>query len=501
MPTNPLFAIDFYKADHRRQYPEGTTEVYSNFTPRYAMPSANILEDFDNQVVVFGIQYFIQKFLIEQWDAHFFNRPVFDVVKEYQDMMYQSLGIECFDCSHIQALHGLGYLPLRIKAIEEGYRVPVGVPVLTVVNTHPDFFWLTNYIETALSASIWKAMTTATKAFEMKRMLISYAQETGCSENDVLFQCHDFSFRGMSGIADAAISGAAHLLSFYGTDTVPAIELINKYYHGHASMGIIGASVPATEHSVMCSLGQKDEFQLVKKLITETYPEGIVSIVADSYNLWEFLTVYLPSLYHEISERQGKVVVRPDSGDPADIICGDVLAAPDTPANKGALRCLWETFGGRINSEGFRVLNPKVGLIYGDAITIDRAKLILDRMKDMGFASTNVIFGVGSYSYQYVTRDTFGFAMKATSIVVDGERRDIFKNPITGDGKKRSHRGLLRVEIDNETARFYCLDQQSTESEKEGDLDEVFVDGAMVNRTTIDKIRANLAIELEGISG
>lgn len=496
MTDNPLFDIDFYKVDHRRQYPEGTTEIYSNFTPRYVKTCHSLLPDFDNKVVVFGVQYLVKKYLVERWNNGFFLQDKAKVIAEYCQVIMDALGLDEFDCSHLEALHDLGYLPIRVKAIEEGLRVPIGVPVLTIVNTHPDFFWLTNYLETIISATLWKAITCATIAFEFKRLLLKYAKDTGADESFVDYQLHDFSFRGMSGLEDAAICGAAHLTSFVGTDCVPAIPLLKKYYHAQQEGLLIASSVPATEHSVMCCNGSEGEFETIKRLITEVYPTGIVSIVADSYNLWQTLTVYLPSLYKEINERQGKVVIRPDSGDPFDIICGDMCAQTDTPAHKGTLRLLWELFGGRVNSSGFRELNPRIGLIYGDAITVERASKILERMKEMGFASTNIVFGVGSYTYQYVTRDTFGFAMKATSAVIHGDRVAIYKNPITGAGKK-SAKGLLRVWLDEKSDyEFYVKQDVSKEEEKSGWLDTVLIDGNDPVDTDLDIIRRNVWTEL-----
>ena len=500
MYHNPLFVIDFYKVDHRRQYPEGTTEIYSNFTPRYVKKNHSLLSDFDNQIVFFGLQFFIKDYLIEQWNYLFFDRPKCLVIDEYKNLIQTSLGIDDFDCSHLEALHDLGYLPIRIKAINEGFRVPIGVPVLTVVNTHPDFYWLTNYLETIISASLWKACTSATIAFEYKRLLTKYAAMTGSDETFVNFQAHDFSFRGMSGWNDATISGAAHLTSFWGTDCVSAIDLLNYHYDAAKSIVPVGTSVPGTEHSVMCCGGSDGEYETIKRLITEVYPEGIVSIVSDSYDLWRTLTVYLPSLYKEINERQGKVVIRPDSGNPVDIICGDLCAVSDTPAFKGALQLLWEVFGGRINSEGYKELHPKIGLIYGDAITVERANLILKLMAEKGFASSNIVFGVGSYTYQYVTRDTFGFAMKATSAVIHGKRHAIFKDPITGDDNKKSARGLLKVDMDMETGRYFLIDNTTEAGEKEGHLETVFENGKLVREIDLNRIRSNLSVELQHFS-
>lgn len=498
---NPLFAIDFYKVDHRRQYPEGTTEIYSNFTPRYYKKSHSLLPDYDGQVVVYGIQGFIESFFVEQWNRYFFKRPMRIAVGEYKDLIQDALGIEDFDCSHLEALHELGFLPIRIKAINEGFRVPMGVPVLTIVNTLPEFFWLTNYLETAISAGLWKAMTSATIAFEYKRLLMRYAKKTGGALSGVIFQAHDFSFRGMSGIEDAIVSGSAHLTSFQGTDCVPSICYLNKYYDANAHVSVVGSSVPATEHSVMCCTGKEGEFNTIKRLITEVYPEGIVSVVCDSYNFWECLSVYIVGLYAEIKARNGKVVIRPDSGNPVDIICGDLNEKAGSPAFLGALQVLWDIFGGRINAEGYKELDSHIGLIYGDAITVDRASLILQIMEEKGFASSNIVFGVGSYTYQYVTRDTFGFAMKATSCVVNGKRHAIFKDPITAsDGnKKKSAKGLLSVDLDVETGRFKLFDNVTEDGETRGYLETVFEDGAMIPRTNLAEIRFNLQAELDSM--
>lgn len=500
MYHNPLFAIDFYKVDHRRQYPEGTTQIYSNFTPRYVKHCHSLLPDFDNQVVMFGLQSFVKDYLIEQWGCFFFDRPKNLVIDEYKDLIEAALGIENFDCSHLEALHDLGYLPIRIKAINEGFRVPIGVPVLSIVNTHPDFYWLTNYLETILSASLWKSITSATIAFEFKRLLTKYAKLTSSDQGFVDYQAHDFSFRGMSNWQDATVSGAAHLTSFKGTDCVSAIDLLNNHYDASATVSIVGTSVPATEHSVMTCNGIDEEFNTIKRLITEVYPDGIVSIVADSYDFWQTMTVYLPRLYKEINERQGKVVIRPDSGNPVDIICGDVCALTDSPAHKGALQLLWETFGGKVNEAGYKELNPKVGLIYGDAITVQRAALILALMKEKGFASSNIIFGIGSYTYQYVTRDTFGFAMKATSAVINGVRKSIFKDPVTANGSKKSAKGLLMVNMDCEINKLVLHDDVNEDGEECGFLEIVFENGYLIRNIGLGDIRYNLNNELEMLS-
>lgn len=494
MLRNPLTAIDFYKADHRSQYPEGTQYVYSNLTPRSSR-LAKIPNKDNAKIVFFGLQYFLKDYLIDAWNEGFFNLPKEEVLKRYQRRMDNSLGKDVISTEHIGALHDLGYLPIRIKALPEGSLVPMKVPVLTVVNSMPEFFWLTNYIETILSAYLWHPITSATTAFEYKKLLMRYAYRTGSDLRSVLFQAHDFSFRGLSSWQTASVSGAAHLTSFYGTDTVCAIDLLEDYYWANSDKQIVGVSVPATEHSVMCMGEKSGELETFRRLINETYPEGIVSIVSDTWDFWKVVTEYVKELKSEILERNGKVVIRPDSGDPLKIICGDPNAQVGTPQYRGALECLWRVFGGTTTNTGHKLLNPHIGLIYGDSITLERANAILEVMREKGFASENVVFGVGSYTYQYVTRDTYGFAVKATNGIVNGDSREIFKDPKTDSGTKKSARGLLRVEMNFERG-FILKDQQNVIGEAGGELREVFYNGKLLNETTLKEIRGRLDTEL-----
>lgn len=495
MKINALTSIDFYKSDHRRQYPDGTTEVYANFTPRSSHLAKNISEDYDNTVVFFGLQYFLKHFMIDVWNSSFFQKDKQEVVDFYKRRMDTSLGENCIPVSHISALHDLGYLPIKIKALPEGSHVPIGVPVLTIVNTHPDFFWLTNYIETILSCYLWKPITSATTAFEYKKLLIKYADMTGVDRIFTQIQAHDFSFRGLSCLQDAAINGAAHLTSFFGTDTVPAIDLLEDYYHADAKSEMIGCSVPATEHSVMCMGMQDDEVATFHRLITDVYPKGIVSIVSDTWDFWKVVTEYTMIHKDEILSRDGKVVLRPDSGDPVKIVVGDLNSKINSHEYKGAIECLWDVFGGTITDKGYKLLDSHIGLIYGDSITLDRAHAILKGLEEKGFCSGNIVFGVGSYTYQYVTRDSFGFAVKATSGIVNGERRNIFKSPKTDSGIKKSAKGLLRIELND--GRFCLFDQQSEDQEKQGLLEAIFVDGKILKETTLSEIRHKI---MQGIN-
>jgi nicotinamide phosphoribosyltransferase len=477
---NPLLLTDGYKVDHRRQYPDNTTLVYSNWTPRKSR-----IEGVDD-IVFFGLQYFIKKYIIEDFQKDFFDKPKEDVLAKYSRRINNYLGENQVGIEHIAALHDLGYIPMVFKALPEGVSVPIRVPMFTMYNTIPEFFWLTNYFETLLSAVVWMPCTSATIAKQYRVVLDKFAAETSSVPEFVDWQGHDFSMRGMAGIEAATISAAGHLLSFTGTDTLPAIDFFENYYNANSDNELIGGSVAATEHSVMCMGTIEDEIGTFRRLITEVYPKGIVSIVSDTWDLWKVLTDYLPKLKNEVLSREGKVVIRPDSGDPVDIICGNPEGKNEAD-KKGVVELLWGTFGGSTNAKGFKELDPHIGSIYGDSITVARATAICERLKAKGFASTNVVLGIGSYTYQYNTRDTFGFAMKATYGEVNGQGREIFKDPITDDGTKKSAKGLMRIDLTN---GVYTLKDQATWAEEAGgELKEVFRDGKLLLNQNLQEIR------------
>lgn len=480
---NPLLLTDGYKVDHRRQYPDGTTLVYSNWTPRKSR-----IENVE-EVVFFGLQYFIKKYIIHDFEEYFFKQPKEEVVKKYSRRINNYLGENQVGTKHIEDLHDLGYIPMVFKALPEGSSVPIRVPMFTMFNTKPEFFWLTNYFETLLSAVIWMPCTSATIAKQYRKVLDKYASETSSVPEFVDWQAHDFSMRGMAGIEASITSAAGHLLSFTGTDNIPAIDFFEEYYNANSDTELIGGSVPATEHSVMCMGTTEGEFETFHRLITEVYPKGIVSIVSDTWDLWKVLTNYLPRLKEEISGRDGKVVVRPDSGDPILILCGNPNGKSEEE-RKGVVELLWETFGGTTNDKGFKELIPQIGAIYGDSITVERATQICENLKRKGFASTNVVLGIGSFTYQYNTRDTFGFAMKATYGEVNGQGRAIFKDPITDDGTKKSAKGLVKIELKN--GIFKLTDDVSWEEESKGELKEVFRDGKLLVDISLAEIRENI---------
>ena len=472
-------ATDFYKPGHARQYPPGTELVYSNMTPRSARHAATgVLPDFDGKLLWLGLQGAVAWLIEDLWSTTFFSQPRDSVLRRIKRRMDLSLGVNAVDVEGtFGKLHDLGYMPLEIRSLAEGQYVPMRVPLYTLHNTKPEFYWLTNYVESQLSANGWKTPTVATFASEARRLLIRYAEQTGTDVAFVDWQSHDFSMRGMSGIHDAASSGIGHLLNFRGTDNVLAIDYVEDYYLHTFKYSDTPGSVPASEHSVACMHGKVSEIDGFAHLLN-LYPAGTVSIVSDTWDFWRVMTEYTVTLKDKIMARNGKTVFRPDSGDPVKIICGDPAAPAGSPAQRGAVECLWEIFGGTTTATGHRLLDEHVGLIYGDSITLPRMWAILEGLKKKGFASGNIVFGVGSYTYNLMTRDTFGIAMKATYGIVDGEGRELYKDPVTDDGTKKSARGLLRVERENGELVLY--DQQTWEQQKQGELNLLYRNGWMV---------------------
>lgn len=506
--TQVLSNTDSYKLSHKGFMDEGTEVIYSNFTARSDKYLPVLKDRFDHKVVFFGLQYFIKDYLINEWNNTFFSQPKDKVIGKFKRLVDAYLGQGSVPMAHFEELHDLGYLPIEIKALEEGSRVNIKVPLLTIKNTDKRFAWLTNYLETVMSCELWKPITTATIIAEYRKLVNEYALKTTGSVDGTMFQLHGFEFRGMSGRKDAAINGAAFLLSSCGTDTIPAIELLEDFYNADCTKEFIAASVPASEHSIAClGTAVKGELESYRKWITQDYPTGIVSLVSDTYDYWKVLTDYLPALKEDILARPvnaiglSKVVIRPDSGNPVDIICGTVApkaynSLPSSakenlsPEQKGSIELLWETFGGTVTEQGYKVLDSHIGLIYGDSITLEVAQEVFKRLEAKGFASTNVVFGVGSYTMQYLTRDSLGMAVKATYAEVDGVGYELFKDPITDSGMKKSAKGLLRVEEIG--PNFHLFDQQSKEEEQTGALQTVFKDGILMKETSLSEIRNRL---------
>lgn len=471
---------DVYKEFHVRAYHPDVSQVYVNYTSR----SNRLCNIKDNESIVFvGLQYFIKDYLIKEWNESFFNLPVADAVANHKRILSAMLGYEV-SVKYLEDLHRRGYLPIRIKALNEGSLVPYQVAPLTIVNTVDGFEWLPNMIETVLSTENWPIQTSATTSVAYMRNFKKAFKESGMDQSLLPFMCHDFSFRGMFGRQAAAMSGFGHLCSgFAGTDTIPAVLFAEKYYNANVDNELVGCSVDATEHSVTCSWQEEGEIEFFTHLMTKQSPTGILSVVSDTWDFWKTVTEYLPKLQDIIMARDGKLVIRPDSGDPADILCGTRLDS--SPEGKGLIECLWDTFGGTITDKGFKLLDSHIGAIYGDAITIGRQLEINKRLMDKGFCPQAVL-GVGSYSFQYVTRDTHGSAVKATNVIKGGVSTPIFKDPKT-DRSKKSAKGLLRVEF--VAGKFVMYDQQTNEQENLGLLKTVFEDGKLVRETSLQEIR------------
>ena len=491
---NPILRADAYKIFHVSQYPEFTQYVYATWIPR----STYIPEI--TKVVAFGFQAFIQRTLIEDFNENFFARPKDEVVGEYRRLIKYAFGVENPKTDHMEALHDLGYLPILIKAVPEGTLVPLRVPMLTIENTLPEFFWLTNALETLMSSELWQPTTSATISHRYREILNRFAMDTTGTTDGVEFQGHDFSYRGMENTDAAAASGAGHLLNFVGTDTIPAILFHERYYGADIEKELVGTSVNASEHSVMSSYGKVDERETYRHLITEVQPNGFISIVSDTWDLWNVLTVIAPSLKEEIMTRDGRTVFRPDTGNPADIICGTSRKFGEgiTPEEKGVVELLWETFGGTANELGYKVLDSHVGTIYGDSINLERCEDISQRLKDKGFVSTSTVLGLGSFTFQFQTRDTFGFAMKSTWVQVNGEEQNISKDPVTDTNHiKKSLTGRVAVVHEYETDELIVQERLTRKMEKgHADinvLQTVFLDGEAQNIQTLSEIRGLLA--------
>jgi len=499
---NPLLLTDGYKTSHHRMYPEGTTLVYSNFTPR----NVKYMPEGAKKIVVFGLQATI-RYIDEIYNENFFKKDKAFVCGEAKEYLSAYLGTD-YDVSHFEALHDLGYLPICVKGLEEGSIITEKIPVMTIYNTHPDFYWLPNFLETLISSLIWKPMHSASMAYGYKTILTKYAKLTDKDNlGFVDFQGHDFSFRGMQHPEAAVTSALGFLTSFKGTDTIAALQGAEKYYNSKD----VGYSVPASEHAVMTAYGKENEIDGFRRLMQQ-YPTGILSVVSDSFDLWKVCTEYMVEMKDEILARDGKLVLRPDSGDPVDIICGlnskegfeeslkdgvyqkhsQWFVGQNEPKVKGVIELLWDVFGGTVNEQGYKVLDPHIGCIYGDSITLEKAEQICMRLKDKGFASTNVVLGVGSYSLGYATRDNQGGAVKAVYCEVNGVGREIFKDPITDDGTKKSAKGLLRVDKDFLGKDYILMDEVTWDEERTGLLKEIYSCGIFHSVTTLHEIRARL---------
>lgn len=467
---NPLLSTDVYKMGHMTQYKPGTKKIVSYLTAR------------DNRKISkvswFGNQYYLQEYL---------SRPINKYhVDEFMDTREELLGSKSNEVyEKLMQLQALGYIPLRIKSLKEGSVVSTRNALATYTNTVDGFHWVVGFFESLL-LKVWYPSTVTAYSRKLKGLVTKYANETCDNLNHVPYATHDFGYRGVSSEESAAIGGAAHTVVSMGSDTVLALPFMKKYYD--ARKGSVAVSVHATEHSVVESFGPDHELDYIINMIAK-HPTGIISLVADTYNLWRFITKYLPIVRDLILARDGIFVVRPDSGNQKDIICGNQSLATEAE-RKGAIRCMMDIFGYSVNSKGYMVSNPKVGLIYGDGFYWDRYVDVLETMKQQKLASSNLVVGIGGLLLQNQSRDTQGFTIKAIySEDEDGTHNELFKDPITDPGKK-SLMGLLRVEkVGNE---FHTYDHQTKEQEAQGELITTFENSKIVRRFTLDQVREEL---------
>ena len=481
---NSMLLIDFYKAVHAEMLPKGITKSVSYFTPR--MSRVNRWD----KVVMFGLQGFIKTYLIDQFNENFFKRPFNEVIYEYIRIMNHTLGENAYAVKKIEDLHKLGYLPIEIVALPEGSLVPMHVPMFGITNTHPDFAWLPQSLESLISAESWHPMLAATVGYTYREIVNKYYDLTCDDDVSRARALGAFDFRGEECTDSAIKAGAGWCLSFLNTATVPTIPYLEKYYNCDCTKEPVAFGSPSTEHSVMCSnyAIDGDEETLLRRLLTEIYPNTSFSAVLDSYDYWNVIDNILPKLKKEILEHNGCMLMRGDSGDCVEVVTKTVFK-------------LWDMFGGTINSKGYKVLDPHVKAIYGDSITVQRCEQIYQILMKNGFACSNVALGVGSFSFQCIeedgilkpfTRDTFSSCIKATYCEINNIPYPIFKNPKDG-GFKKSQKGCCIVTKANQNY-MYCdgYSWQEACDDDANHLTTIFKDGVMVKEQSLSEIRNRL---------
>lgn len=456
---NIILLTDSYKISHWRQYPPKTQAVYSYLESRGGKW---------HDVVFFGLQYYLKRYLQGQVVTQ-------DRIDEAEAMLAGHFGDKTLfnrqAWEYILHEHG-GRLPVTIKAVPEGTPVPSFNVLMTIVNTDPKCFWLTNYLETLL-VQVWYGSTVATQSREMRHLITKYLKRTGNPEL-CPFKLHDFGFRGVSSVESAGMGGAAHLISFLGTDTLAGIRFAKRYY----DEPMAGFSIPAAEHSTITSWGQEHELDAMRNMLHQ-FPQGTVAVVSDSFNVFEACSdIWGGKLKQEVLARNGTLVIRPDSGDPVQVL---------VKGHPNVFDILAEKFGYTVNERGFKVLAEQVRVIQGDGIDFEMIDSILYALKQKGYSADNIAFGSGGALLQKLNRDTLKFAFKCSSVTVEGEQRDVFKNPVTDKGKqsKSGRLRLVNVEGAYQTKRF----EQSREEEDL--LVEVFRNGQILKEYRFEDVRNN----------
>ncbi|AMD17328.1 nicotinate phosphoribosyltransferase [Methanobrevibacter sp. YE315] len=447
--NNICLLTDSYKVTHHYFYPKGTEKIYSYLESRVGAEF--------NKTIFYGLQYIIKKYL---------EGPVLsqEKIDEADELISAHIGEGIFNRKGWQYIldeHD-GYLPIEIKAVAEGTPVGVGNVLMTVENTDKKSFWLVNYLESLL-LQVWYPSTVATLSAEVRKLANFYLEVTGSAKDNLDFMLHDFGYRGATSTESSMLSGSAHLLSFSGTDTIPALTIPENYYN---DSNLYGFSVQATEHSVMTSLGPEGEIDQILNVIDKA-KNGILSMVIDSYNYRNFLTEAgspdsrLNRAINDFLAIEGnKVVFRPDSGEPVSttIDCLNIL-------EKG--------FGSYLTDKGYKVFDSNIGLLWGDGLNYQKIRDILFAMKSNGWAAQNIIFGMGGGLHTAVNRDTQRNAFKCSAQLRDGEWFDIFKNPL--DSSKKSKTGRFKLVCENNSFRTVPID-----SEGDDLLRTVFKNGELV---------------------
>lgn len=479
---NPLLLCDFYKTVHAEMLNPGMTKSVSYFTPRMSR-----VEQWD-KVVMFGLQAFCKTYLVDYFKENFFDRPEDEVITEYKRVLDNSLGEGVYDIEKIVNLYRLGYLPIEIIALPEGSMVPMKVPMFGITNTHDDFAWLPQALESLISAELWYSMICATVGKTYRDIVNEYYDLT-C--DDVIPRrkaLGSFDFRGDMGLDAALKAGSGWCLSFVNTATVPAVPYLEQMYNCDCSKEEVAFGAVSSEHFVMCSnyAVDGDEETFLRKMLTELYPHTSFSCVLDSYDYWNVIDNILPKLHDEILSHDGCMLMRGDSGDCVEVVTKTVFK-------------LWEQFGGTINTKGYKVLDPHVKAIYGDSITVQRAQKIYQILMENGFAAQNVSLGVGSFSMHCIeengelkpfTRDTFSSCIKACYAEVNGEEYPIFKNPREG-GFKKSQKGLCFVFEEDGELKY--TDGYVRSTIPDGNLlQPIYRDGKMLKEYSLQEIRNRL---------
>lgn len=503
---NTLFYTDGYKVGHKRMLAPGTDFLYGSWIPRSVKHAPQGI----TKIVSAG-QQLVVRWLHDEFTENFFKLSLDDALKFGKDMSLYLM--QDYDASHFEDLYKLQYLPMKIKSLPEGVETDPNIPHMTFINTVKGFAWLTLYLETIISELAWKTSTSATIALKYRRNCEEWVMKTDPLQAWLIdYMCHDFSARGLDPFSSYS-SGLGHAMSHKGSDTVLVIPAA-RYFYDEPETEVCINSVNASEHSVSTTkIFTVGEQQMIADWLIE-FPKGILSIVSDTFDLWKLITEYLPANKEAILARDGKLVIRPDSGDPVDIICGlenkDYYTVIEREGKlrlkctetgiteecivnqyKGVIELLWDIFGGYTNAKGYKVLDPHIGAIYGDSITLDRQVEIYKRLALKGFASTNIVLGVGSFTYQYNTRDTFGFAAKGCWFKANDKEYNIFKDPVTDDGTKKSLKGQLSVHL-HKNGKYSCQTECNSHDEDHGQLLIIYLDGKFYNQTTLTKIREKL---------